>query len=399
MRAWNDENLFAGGRLSKTRARRALGHRGRESPRRHAVGEVAPGRRRAPPGLRGEGLLGGFRRVSSRARSNAARGVSDRHDRLAAALRGGGNRRRGTSAAAGRKTPKTARNPRSPGRVRASGGGRRRARRESARLFGAGPALFRRGAAREARGRRGRRMRRPLRAAVPPVRARRAARGGVSLSPRLLLGRVVLRRGVRRRRGGVVAPRPLRASRPDERVGARPVGGSGPLRLHRFEAVRGETSSVVGEGAASSAALDVRAADLGFYGVAGGSDYNTFDELYLTMSDGSILDHTNDATEVETITLLKATWGGENNTETIFNGTNSYTSPYLTFHKPNPPGSSPNAIYFYFKVNTNKDPTNGTFYTRTAGGQNFASGKLYGTNTDPSTLANDLERMDISVLS
>ena len=135
---------------------------------------------------------------------------------------------------------------------------------------------------------------------------------------------------------------------------------------------------------------------LGFYGEAGGSDYNTLDELYLTMSDSSTLDHTNDNTEVASITLLKATWGGENSTGTIFNGTNSYSNPYLTFHKPNPPGSFANAIYLYFEVNTNKDPINGTFYTRMAGGQSFALGKLYGTNTDPSTLANDLERMDIS---
>ena len=134
---------------------------------------------------------------------------------------------------------------------------------------------------------------------------------------------------------------------------------------------------------------------IGFYGVPYPQPTNhavAFSELVLTTTDGITINHTNKDTYITSFNLVKGVWNSESNTSTIMDGNTSYVSPFLTFSYNEPSGTNTSAIYFYMEMVNPISINGGTYYSGSTT-YYFNSGKIYGTNTNPTTF---IDSTDVS---
>jgi len=126
---------------------------------------------------------------------------------------------------------------------------------------------------------------------------------------------------------------------------------------------------------------------LGFYDTAG-STHGWLNEIDLTLTDGSIIDQYNQI-PINKITLVAPlrpdlTAGAGDNKTGIFDGQISNTSWDSVIFKDLESG-----ILLYMQSDTNRDIQSGVYYTRTNNyDYQIDAGKMYGTNTDPTTFVN-----------
>lgn len=93
--------------------------------------------------------------------------------------------------------------------------------------------------------------------------------------------------------------------------------------------------------------------------------------------------------------MVKEVTSGQNVVSEIFDGS--------TYHEPAPwvqfwTGKG-DGIYLYFDAKTERIVTSGEYWTGPSGGQlDFPTGKLYGTNTDPSTFTDAADPANYTVI-
>ena len=110
-----------------------------------------------------------------------------------------------------------------------------------------------------------------------------------------------------------------------------------------------------------------------------------FAELILSTTDGITINNTNKDTYITSFNLIKGAWSAaEYNSSTIMDGNNNYVNPFLTFNYTLPSGSDTSAVYFYMEMVNSTNISGGSYYSG-SGTYKFNSGKIYGTNTDPTT--------------
>jgi hypothetical protein len=124
---------------------------------------------------------------------------------------------------------------------------------------------------------------------------------------------------------------------------------------------------------------------LAFYGVCG-TDVGYIYELELTLRDGSTIDYNNNAIPSSDITLVSQTHLNNDsryrNIDSVFDGLyqEQPATASLLFE-----ANANGQILFSMDTLSIKDIVSGTFYTRVSEVHQITQGKIYGTNTDPST--------------
>jgi hypothetical protein len=110
----------------------------------------------------------------------------------------------------------------------------------------------------------------------------------------------------------------------------------------------------------------------------------TFQELELRKPDGTNIKCNENVDGIE-ITQSKAwVYDAGSNEGTIFDGDYTLSPPYLQYDLRNESQADSKAIYFYIDMESSQDVMGGSYWAYVDSQYDFVSGKLYGTNTDPS---------------
>ena len=116
-------------------------------------------------------------------------------------------------------------------------------------------------------------------------------------------------------------------------------------------------------------------------------------EINLKLADGTVINSSNKDIYIDTINLVKSTRYVSAEEDPNFVMDDNFGYEFLTFNRTTPI----NAIYLYFEMLNPVIISGGDYWTRidSSTTNSFSVGKLYGTNTDPSTLSST-DRLDIS---